>query len=84
MKGLQGYAYAEFRLRHSRANARRAITLALSRKGLADAENPPVKVRAAMTAFRRPIWAVMVPNVHRASPLDCASVRFGMVCRMVW
>ena len=59
------------------------LTLAL-RKGLADAENPPVKVRAAMTAFRRPIWAVMVPNVHRASPLDCASVRFGMVCRMVW
>ena len=33
-----------------------------SRRRCRTAENPPVKVRAAMTALWHPIWSVMVPN----------------------
>ena len=32
------------------------------------AENPPVNVRAAMTEFWRPLWAVMVPNAGGRVP----------------
>ena len=52
-------------------------------EALPDGGESACEVRAAMTAFRRPLWAVMAPNVHRASLLDCASVSCGMVCRSV-
>ena len=42
-------------------NGRRRLR-ATRRSRRRTAENPPMKVRAAMTAFRRPLWAVMVPN----------------------
>ena len=46
------------------ARARSAVgsVASHSRRRCRTAENPPVKVRAAMTALWHPIWSVMVPN----------------------